>query len=83
MIIQDIWVNSEYGIHLRSASELVEIVKHGSSKVCLIYKGKKTCITNIISVLKLGVTKGSIVTLIVDGVDAEIIMNKIKKCITD
>jgi phosphotransferase system HPr (HPr) family protein len=82
MIFQEIQINNNDGFHLRTASELVERVKHGSSSVNLIYNEQTASAESLLSVLKLGIKRGSMVTLVVDGPDEEIMLEKVKLCLT-
>jgi phosphotransferase system HPr (HPr) family protein len=61
---------------------LVERVKHGSSSVNLIYNEQTASAESLLSVLKLGIKRGSMVTLVVDGPDEEIMLEKVKLCLT-
>lgn len=83
MIIQDVRISNNYGIHLRPASELIESVKCGNSRVSLIYNGNTAPVISVISILKLGIKKGSLVTLVVEGPDEEVIFERLRSCITN
>jgi phosphotransferase system HPr (HPr) family protein len=82
MILQEVQINNNGGLHLRPASELVEHVKLGNSSVTLIYNGQTASAESLLSVLKLGIKRGSMVTLVVNGPDEEMMLEKVKLCLT-
>ncbi|WP_332628520.1 HPr family phosphocarrier protein [Halalkalibacter flavus] len=81
MIKEEVVINNNLGIHLRPASELINSVKQGNSTVSFIHNGQTSQVVSLLSILKLGIEKGSPITLIVDGPDEEMVFAKIKTCI--
>ena len=59
------------GLHARPAAELSNLAKKFKSKITLCYASKEANAVSIISVLALGMKKGSIIDLKVDGDDCE------------
>lgn len=61
-------VNAENGIHARPATELIKLIKESApTKVTLKANGKSTSGTSMISLLILGLKKGTELEIIADG----------------
>lgn len=77
-ITKDIIVSNNSGLHLRVASELVNICKQHKSSVTLSCRDcKEVDACSILSVLLLGAQKGDTVTITADGNDAREVVSKI------
>src|SRR5215510_11843367 len=62
---------NETGLHARPAKVLVNLAKQFKSNISLQHKGKKANAKSMVSVLTLGVVRGSELTVQADGVDEE------------
>lgn len=61
-------VHAENGIHARPATELIKLIKESApTKVTLKANGKSTSGTSMISLLTLGLKKGSELEIIAEG----------------
>lgn len=67
------------GLHARPASELAALAKTFKSNITLSFASKKANARSIISVLALGLKKGSIINLKVDGEDSEEAIQEVVK----
>jgi len=59
------------GLHARPAAELAALAKQFKSTILLCSGGKEANPKNIISVLALGLKKGSVIDLKIEGEDSE------------
>jgi len=64
-------IQNQTGLHARPAKVLVNLAKQFKSTISLQHGAKKANAKSMVSVLTLGVGKGSSITLMVDGVDEE------------
>ena len=70
-IITKIEIKEANGLHARPAAELSTLAKKSKSNITLCFASKEASAASIISVLALGLKKGSIIDLKVDGEDSE------------
>ena len=69
--ITKIEIKEANGLHARPAAELSILAKKFKSNIILCFASKEANAGSIISVLALGLRKGSIIELRVDGEDCE------------
>ncbi len=81
MITKEIIVKSATGLHARPATLLVKKASSFKSDVYIEFNGKKANVKSLIGVLSLGVTKGSNVSLSINGDDEAYAMDEIIKLI--
>ena len=88
MISRDVTIKNSVGLHARPATFFIQ--KANSFK-CSIWVEKEDCRVNaksLLGVLSLGITKGTTITLIADGVDEadavegleKLVNNEFKEC---
>ena len=65
------------GLHVRPASYLSKILQGYLSKVTLIYKGESVNARSIMGLMILTIPKNAKVRLVVEGVDAERVMEQL------
>jgi phosphocarrier protein HPr len=82
MLEKEVTVSNEDGFHLRPIVQFLEIVKNHHSRVIINYNGKKVEAERVLDILKLCLVKGSIITLIVDGLDEEDVMPKLIEAVS-
>lgn len=71
MIEREVTVVNESGIHARPAAAVVNFVKNYKGTIEVSNNGKKGNLKSIISIMSLGMRKGSNLTLHVEGADEE------------
>ncbi len=76
-------IKNEQGIHARPATALVQKANQFKSDLYIIYDGKTVDLKSIMGVLSLGVTRGSLVTIRINGEDEILAMKQISKFIQD
>ena len=76
-------ITNEQGIHARPATTLVQKANKYQSDLYLIYDGKTVDLKSIMGVLSLGVTRGSLVTIRINGEDEVEAMKEIAKFIAE
>ncbi len=64
-------ITSEYGIHARPATRLVNLAMTFNSDINLTAMGKTVNLKSIMGLMSLGIYKGEIVKVIVSGSDSE------------
>lgn len=69
MIKFDYKIVDEQGIHARPAGEFVKLAKGYDSKVLVEKEGKSADAKKILGLMGLGVKKGEVITVTVDGTD--------------
>jgi phosphocarrier protein len=74
-------ITNEEGIHARPATHLVQKANAFKSDITLTYDGVSTDMKSIMGVLSLGVTKGSLITVTINGIDEVDAMTAITKLI--
>lgn len=68
---QSFLITSEYGIHARPATRLVNLAMTFHSEIDLTAMGKTVNLKSIMGLMSLGIYKGEIVKVTVSGSDAE------------
>lgn len=71
MVEREVKVINPSGIHARPAAAVVNFVKNYKGSVEVINNGKKGNLKSIISIMSLGMKKGSVIRLQVSGEDEE------------
>lgn len=74
-------ITNEEGIHARPATNLVQKANHFTSDISLTFDGITTNMKSIMGVLSLGVKKGSLITVSINGEDEVEAMTTITKLI--
>jgi phosphocarrier protein HPr len=64
-------VTDPHGLHARPAAEFVETARGFESALQILVADKKGNCKSLLSVLKMGITQGTVVTLEADGPDEE------------
>ena len=67
MVEKNITVKNETGLHARPAASLVQFVKNFDGTVEIIKDGKIANAKSIFNVMALGISKGTDITLRIDG----------------
>ncbi|MDI6451968.1 HPr family phosphocarrier protein [Mariniplasma sp. M4Ah] len=71
MMEQTFLIISEYGVHARPATRLVNLAMSFNSDISLTALGKTVNLKSIMGLMSLGIYKGEIVKISVTGSDAE------------
>lgn len=75
-------INNEQGIHARPATVLVQKANQFESDIHITFGDITTDLKSIMAVLSLGVTKGSLIFITIEGSDQQEAMNGIADIIT-
>jgi phosphocarrier protein HPr len=70
-------IKNTLGLHARPATVIVKLLQGTTSNVSFTYRKETINARSIMSILMLAATKNSLITIIVDGDDAETTMQKI------
>lgn len=83
MVEKNVVVKNETGLHARPAAALVQFVKSMPAEVELVKEGKVANAKSIFSVMSLGISKGTEITVRVHGEDEEENLDKVVDFITN
>lgn len=76
-LVHKVRVKNPQGIHTRPATVIVKLLQNSKSDVTFALKKEIINAKSILSILMLAAKKNSLITVTVDGVDAEDVMEKI------
>lgn len=71
MLEKNVIIKNETGLHARPAASLVQFVKKYNESIEIILDNKVADVKSIFNVMSLGISKGTEVTLRVDGENEE------------
>lgn len=77
MVEKNVVVKNETGLHARPAASLVQFVKNFDGNVELIKDGKTANAKSIFNVMALGISKGTEITVRVEGNDEQENLDKL------
>ncbi|WP_100065175.1 HPr family phosphocarrier protein [Miniphocaeibacter massiliensis] len=77
MVEKNIVVKNETGLHARPAASLVQFVKNFDGTVEIIKDGKTANAKSIFNVMALGISKGTEITVRIDGDDEQENLDKL------
>lgn len=78
MISDTIIVKNEMGLHARPATEIVKLLQSSQSEVTFILGLMKINAKNILGILMLAAPKNAVITVQIEGKDAQETMDKLK-----
>lgn len=70
-VVRKIRVKNELGLHTRPATMIVKLLQESKSSVTFVYKKESVDARSILSILMLAVQKNALLTIKVEGEDAE------------
>jgi phosphocarrier protein HPr len=76
-LLRKVRIKNALGLHARPATAIVKLLQETTSNVSFIYRKETINAKSIMSILMLAATKNSLITIIVDGDDAETTMQRI------
>ncbi len=71
MIKKTVTVINKLGLHARAATKFVNLAKHFRSRIEIVHEQRTVDGKSIMSVMTLGATKDTSLTLIIDGIDEQ------------
>lgn len=71
MVIKDIVVQNEVGLHARPATFFIQRANEFKSSIWVVKDDRKVNAKSLLGVLSLGITRGTEVSLVADGNDEE------------
>ena len=77
MVEKQVTIVNETGLHARPAAALVQFVKNIPGDVELVKDGKVANAKSIFNVMSLGISKGTLITVRVNGDNEEENLNKV------
>ena len=82
MITKEIIVKTSGGIHVGIAASIKSIIKNKEDSVFIKYNSEVVNCKNVLKVVALNIMHGQMITLMVDGINEEEVLEKIEKIIT-
>jgi len=82
-IIKKVRVKNDLGLHTRPATMIVKLLQGCRSAVAFTYKKETINAKSILSILMLAAQKNALITIAVDGEDAESIMDQLVQVFDD
>jgi len=76
-LLSKVKVKNRLGIHTRPATVIVQLLQNCQSQVTFTYKQETINAKSILSILMLAARKNSVITIDVEGEDAEQVMQKL------
>ncbi len=76
-------VHNSNGLHARPATRLVQIANTLPCNLTIEYKGMKTDLKSIMSVLSLKIKTGDIITIIAEGKNEQACLKRLEQIIND
>lgn len=76
-VIRKIKVKNALGLHTRPAAAIVKLLQPQKSSVSFTYKDETINARSIMSILMLAAKKNTVITITVEGEDAEITMQRL------
>lgn len=70
-------IKNALGLHARPATVIVKLLQEAASSVSFTYRNETINAKSIMSILMLAATKNSLITVVVEGDDASVMMEKI------
>jgi len=83
MIEQQLEIINKLGLHARASAKLVNIASTFSSSITVEFAGQKGDAKSIMSMMMLAASKGSMITLTIDGEDEQDAMNAVTALINN
>ena len=78
MITKDLRVLNELGLHARAAAKVVFLANKFKSNITLVKDDKRADARSIMKILMLSASKGSVIRIIIDGVDQNEAMSSLE-----
>ena len=82
-VVKKIRVQNELGLHTRPATMIVKLLQDSKSSVTFTYKKESVDAKSILSILMLAVQKNGVLTVKIEGDDAEETLERLEKGFED
>jgi phosphocarrier protein HPr len=82
-LVQKVRVLNQLGLHTRPAAAIVKLLQHSKSEVIFSYKKENIDAKSILGILMLAAQKNSLITITVEGSDAEETLDKLVAAFND
>ena len=79
MCIKDVMVQNQVGLHARPATFFIQKANEFRSSIWIEVEDRRINAKSLLGVLSMGVTTGTNVTLVADGVDEEAAVNALSE----
>ena len=76
-LLRTVKIKNALGLHARPATVIAKLLQGTSASVCFTYRKETVNARSIMSILMLAATKNSLITIEVEGKDAEEIMSRL------
>lgn len=83
IVAEEFIINNPSGLHARPASNFVKTANLFQASIKVIHAGREADAKSILEVLSLGASKGSVISLMAEGEDAELAVHTLKELALD
>ena len=83
VVTKDLLIVNRLGLHARAAAQLVKAANQFSSEIMIEKEGEQINAKSIMGILMLAAARGSRITVVTDGEDAESAMSMIEEMVND
>lgn len=77
MVSKNVTVQNQVGLHARPATFFIQKTNEFKSSIWVEKDERRVNAKSLLGVLSLGITKGTTITLIADGIDEELAVNSL------
>lgn len=81
MVSKEIVVQNQVGLHARPATFFIQKANEFTSSIWISKEERKVNAKSLLGVLSLGVTRGTVITIIADGTDEEEAVKELEKLV--
>lgn len=81
MVSKEIVVQNQVGLHARPATFFIQKANEFTSSIWISKDERKVNAKSLLGVLSLGVTRGTAITIIADGIDEENAINELENLV--
>lgn len=81
MVSKEIVVQNQVGLHARPATFFIQKANEFTSSIWVSKDERKVNAKSLLGVLSLGVTRGTAITIIADGIDEENAINELENLV--
>lgn len=82
MLSRDVTIMNEVGLHARPATFFIQKANTYKASIWIEKEDRRVNAKSLLGVLSMGIVKGTVVTLIADGEDAEVALEGLEKLIS-
>ena len=83
MIKKELQVTNKLGLHARAAAKVVSVASRHDSRISIGHNNQTVDAKNIMGLMILGATKGTMLEIEIDGPDEQLALNELEQLFAD